>query len=52
MAKLQDAGFGVWVIAHTKFKTIKEKGGLDEDGYMQLSSTWCRLLVAHSDIFM
>lgn len=38
MAKLQDAGFGVWVIAHTKFKTIKEKGGLDEDGYMQLSS--------------
>lgn len=38
MSKLQDAGFGVWVIAHTKFKTIKEKGGLDEDGYMQLSS--------------
>lgn len=38
MAKLQDADFGVWVIAHTKFKTIKEKGGLDEDGYMQLSS--------------
>lgn len=38
MAKLQDVGFGVWVIAHTKFKTIKEKGGLDEDGYMQLSS--------------
>ena len=38
MTRLQDAGFGVWVIAHTKFKTIKEKGGLDEDGYMQLSS--------------
>lgn len=38
MTKLQDAGFGVWVIAHTKFKAIKEKGGLDEDGYMQLSS--------------
>ena len=38
MSKLQAAGFGVWVIAHTKFKTIKEKGGLDEDGYMQLSS--------------
>ena len=35
---MQDAGFGIWVIAHTKFKTIKEKGGLDEDGYMQLSS--------------
>lgn len=38
MSELQDAGFGVWAIAHTKFKTIKEKGGLDEDGYMQLSS--------------
>ena len=38
MTRLQAAGFGVWVIAHTKFKTIKEKGGLDEDGYMQLSS--------------
>ena len=38
MTRLQYAGFGVWVIAHTKFKTIKEKGGLDEDGYMQLSS--------------
>lgn len=32
------AGFGVWVIAHTKFKTIREKGGLEEDGYMQLTS--------------
>ena len=38
MTRLEDAGFGVWVIAHTKFKTIKEKGGLEEDGYMQLSS--------------
>lgn len=38
MTKLEDAGFGIWVIAHTKFKTIKEKGGLEEDGYMQLSS--------------
>lgn len=38
MAKLEEAGFGVWVISHTKFKTIKEKGGLDEDGYMQLTS--------------
>ena len=38
MTELQNAGFGVWVIAHTKFKTIKEKGGLDEDGYMQLTS--------------
>lgn len=38
MTELSEAGFGVWCIAHTKFKTIKEKGGLDEDGYMQLSS--------------
>ena len=38
MKDLQKAGFGVWAIAHTKFKTIKEKGGLDEDGYQQLSS--------------
>lgn len=35
---LKKAGFGIWAIAHTKFKTIKEKGGLDEDGYMQLTS--------------
>lgn len=33
-----DAGIGVWTIAHTKFKTIKEKGGLEEDGYQQLTS--------------
>lgn len=38
MTELQLAGFGVWVIAHTKFKSIKEKGGLEEDGYMQLTS--------------
>lgn len=38
MTELQMAGFGVWVISHTKFKTIKEKGGLDEEGYMQLTS--------------
>ena len=38
MTELQEAGFGVWCIAHTKFKTIKEKGGLEEDGYMQLTS--------------
>lgn len=36
--KFIQAGYGVWVIAHSKFKTIKEKGGLDEDGYMQLTS--------------
>lgn len=30
--------FGVWVIGHTKFRTIKEKGTLEEEGYMQLTS--------------
>lgn len=35
---ITDAGIGVWAIAHTKFKTIKEKGGLEEDGYQQLTS--------------
>lgn len=35
---LKKADFGVWCICHTKFKTIKEKGGLDEEGYMQLTS--------------
>lgn len=38
MDELQEAGFGIWAISHTKFKTIKEKGGLEEDGYMQLTS--------------
>ena len=38
MDELQEAGFGVWCIAHTKFKSIKEKGALEEDGYMQLTS--------------
>lgn len=38
LSELKDAGFGVWVLCHTKFKSIKEKGGLEEDGYMQLTS--------------
>lgn len=38
MSDLQKAGFGTWVIAHTKFKSIKEKGSLETDGYMQLTS--------------
>lgn len=38
MNDLKKAGLGVWCICHTKFKTIKEKGGLDEEGYMQLTS--------------
>lgn len=35
---LKKAGVGVWAIAHTKFKNIKQKGDIDE-GYMSLSST-------------
>lgn len=36
--RVRDAGFGVWGIAHTKFKTIKTKGSTDAEGYMQLTS--------------
>jgi len=35
---LKKSGFGIWVIAHTKFKTIKEKGSLDDSGWQQLTS--------------
>lgn len=35
---LQKAKFGVWMIGHTKFRTIKEKGNIEEEGYMQLTS--------------
>jgi hypothetical protein len=35
---LKKAGIGVWAIAHTKYKNIKQKGDIDE-GYMSLSST-------------
>lgn len=38
MDELREAGFGIWAISHTKFKTIKEKGGTDENGYQQLTS--------------
>lgn len=38
MDELREAGFCVWAISHTKFKTIKEKGGTDENGYQQLTS--------------
>jgi hypothetical protein len=49
---LTEAGFGVWAIAHTKFKTIKEKGGLEEDGYMQLTSNLVSAYeAAFGDIF-
>lgn len=38
LSDLQQNGFATWVIAHTKLKTIKDKGALEEDGYQQLTS--------------
>ena len=38
LSDLQQHGFAMWVIAHTKLKTIKDKGALEEDGYQQLTS--------------
>lgn len=37
-SELRNAGFGTWAIAHTKDKTIKEKGMNDDEGYMKLTS--------------
>ena len=52
MDDLQEAGFGIWAISHTKFKNIKEKGGLEEDGYMQLTSNLVSAYeTAFGDIF-
>lgn len=49
---LKKAGFGLWAIAHTNFRQIKEKGGLDEDGYMQLTSNLDKKMEsAFGDIF-
>ena len=36
--ELRQAGFGVWMIGHTKFRNIKEKGAIEDEGYMQLTS--------------
>lgn len=38
MSALKDAGFGVWGIAHTSMKTIKNKGDIEEEGYQMLTS--------------
>lgn len=35
---LRKSGFGVWAIAHTSLKTVKQKGDLEEDGYQLLTS--------------
>ena len=39
MSEIKKAGFGIFCIGHSRLKTIKEKGSLEEDGYMQLTST-------------
>ena len=39
MSDIKKAGFGLFCIGHSKLKTIREKGSLEEDGYMQLTST-------------
>lgn len=52
MEDIIDAGIGVWAIAHTKFKTVKEKGGLEEEGYQQLTSNLVSAYeAAFGDIF-
>ena len=38
MFALKKACFGIWAIAHTSMKTIKNKGDIDEDGYQMLTS--------------
>lgn len=38
MSALKDAGFGIWGIAHTSMKTIKNKGDIEEEGYQMLTS--------------
>lgn len=38
MSALKNAGFGIWGIAHTSMKTIKNKGDIDEEGYQMLTS--------------
>lgn len=52
MEEIIDADIGVWAIAHTKFKTVKEKGGLEEEGYQQLTSNLVSAYeAAFGDIF-
>ena len=36
--KIKSAGIQVWVVAHSKYKNIKDKANIDNEGYMQLSS--------------
>ena len=36
--KIKSANIQVWAIAHSKYKNIKDKANVDNEGYMQLSS--------------
>jgi hypothetical protein len=36
--KIKSAGMQVWVLGHSKYKNIKDKANIDNEGYMQLSS--------------
>ena len=36
--KIKSAGIQVWVLGHSKYKNIKDKANVDNEGYMQLSS--------------
>lgn len=38
MSEIKKAGFGIVAIAHTKMKGVKEKGSIEEESYMQLTS--------------
>lgn len=36
--KIKAADMQVWVLGHSKYKSIKDKGSIDDEGYMQLTS--------------
>lgn len=36
--KIKSSGIQVWCIAHSKFKNIRDKANVDNEGYMQLTS--------------
>ena len=36
--KIKSSGIQVWVLGHSKYKNIKDKANVDNEGYMQLSS--------------
>lgn len=36
--KIRKAGIQTWVLGHSKYKNIKDKSSVDDEGYMQLTS--------------